>query len=134
VNPHHLLVGSAADNAQDREQRGRGSHPRGEDAVASVLTNEQVLAIRADRRPLVKVAAQYNVSQSMIGKIKRLEAWSHLEGPAPYYNRGGPGPYRSFDVDKARQLRRQGMQLKEIGKRLGVAESTVSRAVRDNRR
>jgi len=29
INPDHLYIGTAADNAQDRERRGRGNHPTG---------------------------------------------------------------------------------------------------------
>jgi hypothetical protein len=45
---------------------------------ASKLTAEQVIAIRADPRPNLRIAEQYHVTRSTIGEIKRRETWKHI--------------------------------------------------------
>ena len=47
----------------------------GEQNGRAVLTQEQVAAIRSDHRPQRTIAAQYGVSKSQIGNIKRGEQW-----------------------------------------------------------
>jgi hypothetical protein len=109
VRPDHLFLGSLADNNADMAAKGRAaigerhsSHtrpecrPRGEQHWAhshadllphgegqwhSVLTAEQVLAIRAVpqyRGVTVALAAQYGVDQTTISVIRTGRAWKHL--------------------------------------------------------
>jgi len=46
VNPEHLFLGTHRDNAQDREQKGRGNRPYGEQHGRAKLTEIQVKEIR----------------------------------------------------------------------------------------
>ena len=80
VNPDHLFLGSNADNAADKKRKGRArTTPRlGEDHPAAKLNEQQVLAIRADKRGKHKLAREYDVSPSLIGQIKRRIAWRHI--------------------------------------------------------
>ena len=75
-NPSHLLRGTELDNINDRQQRGRQA--RGETSGNSKLTAEQVLLIRADTRDQRAIAADYGVSKSLVGAIKRGEVWAEL--------------------------------------------------------
>lgn len=76
VNPAHLRedtrAGNLADCVVDR------TRPRGTTHGLSKLTEDQVLAIRADTRPQSKIAESYGVSQTLISKIKRRIYWSWL--------------------------------------------------------
>ncbi len=46
VNPKHLYVGTQKDNSRDKESRGRGNHPFGEDVWNASLTVNKVFQIR----------------------------------------------------------------------------------------
>lgn len=74
-NPSHLEVGTPDDNVRDRNSKGRQA--KGERVNTAKLSEEQVRAIRRDPRQQRVIAAQYGVSKSMIGNIKRGEAWRH---------------------------------------------------------
>jgi hypothetical protein len=78
VRPSHLFQGTDADNAHDREVKGRGNQPRGENVSVSKLTADQVLAIRADPRSNIKIAANYDVSDVAVSCIKRRKTWKHI--------------------------------------------------------
>ena len=49
VNPNHLFLGTYSDNAQDREEKGRGANQKGEKNPARKLNDKLVLEIRALR-------------------------------------------------------------------------------------
>jgi hypothetical protein len=67
VNPDHLWLGTDAENAADKVAKGRhGQKPR-------KLTEAQVLDVLADPRGEREVAAEYGVSTSLIGAIRRGE-------------------------------------------------------------
>lgn len=66
VNPAHLFLGTPKDNAADKVAKGR--QPR-------KLTPEAVAAIRLDDRPHTTVAREYGVSETLISRIRRNEAW-----------------------------------------------------------
>ena len=51
---------------------------RGEECKGAKLTNAQVLAIRADRRPSSVVGATYRVSGSLVLQIRKRLIWKHL--------------------------------------------------------
>jgi hypothetical protein len=84
VNPHHLRLGTHADNARDRVERGRERHPnpaKGERHGSAKLTAEQVSTIRKEyvfRSPTANtyaLASKYSVSQRLITKILKGDLW-----------------------------------------------------------
>lgn len=92
VNPNHLFIGTAADNNADMDRKGRArrgfvSQPtpeqvsewvRGEGNPAHILTEDQVIEIRASDLTQRKLATAYGVSPSTIGAIKCGRLWRHL--------------------------------------------------------
>jgi len=83
VNPAHLYVGSAANNARDRSGRGRGreNRDRGEGSPVAKLTEVRVRAVAAAVRggqTQQDVAASFGISQAQVSRIVRGVAWRHL--------------------------------------------------------
>lgn len=76
VRPDHLFLGTAADNAADRDAKGRGG--RGSAMPRAVLTEPAVLAILQSREPQRVLAARYGVDQSAISKVRRRVSWRHI--------------------------------------------------------
>ena len=103
-NPAHLRVGSQADNARDRESRGRGNHwsgparsaiakrcakyqdahwsrrkpealARGERHAATTLSTADVIAIRASRESHAELARRYQMSAMGIAGIRAGRTW-----------------------------------------------------------
>lgn len=73
-NPLHLWEGTAADNAADRDAKGRyvlGYRPSGEHHYRAKLTNDQVRIIRRILRPVPKayLAQHFDVSKSTIERV-----------------------------------------------------------------
>lgn len=68
VNPDHLFLGTKADNAHDRNQKGRQA--RGKSFPQCKLTDEQVIAIRNDPRGDTALAAEYGVWRGSIYRIR----------------------------------------------------------------
>jgi len=75
INPDHLLLGTAADNAHDAIERGR--YGKGFFAPCK-LTKEDVLAIRSSKLMNIELAKIYNVSNSMISGIRTRQKWKHI--------------------------------------------------------
>lgn len=77
VNPDHLFLGTAQDNAIDREQKGRGALQFGENNPRSKLSFQDVSEIRALAGNLLQkdIAIIYGVSREAIGKVLRGERW-----------------------------------------------------------
>lgn len=91
VNPAHLYVGTAKDNARDRDERNRQPRKKGVEHHGAQLTDADVLAIRAayatggsahrGKRGCVTyatLASKHGVSALEVGKIVRRERWKHL--------------------------------------------------------
>jgi len=94
VNPGHLFLGDAADNAHDRNIK---------DRQASVLSRKQVIAILQDPRSHGPVAADYAVEYQTILAIRRGRKWAHVprDGlPAQAYARARPGPKSPTPEDR----------------------------------
>lgn len=81
-NPHHLFLGTDADNVADRERKGRGARsgtslPCAKNPSAK-LTEEAVIEIRRmalDGIFLKQIASQFGMRQSQIGNIVRGDSW-----------------------------------------------------------
>lgn len=102
VNPAHLWLGSHTDNMQDAIAKGRHGGfktrgrpgARGEANGHAILTDEQVLAIRAAYQPrptdlqgpwpktgrptVTSLADEYGVSRSLIHAILMRKVWTHI--------------------------------------------------------
>lgn len=81
IEPAHLIVGTHGDNMKDMRAKGRwrhGAKPRGTAVHTSKLTEDEVLAIRADPRGPIVVAREYGISKSTVKDIRSRKIWSWL--------------------------------------------------------
>ena len=76
VNPAHLKVGTRSDNAKERTERNR--LPVGSSVRNSILTEQQVLEIRASSKSVKYLSALYGVSESNIYAIRSRTNWKHI--------------------------------------------------------
>lgn len=79
VNPAHLFLGTALDNAQDMMLKGRGGQRKGEAHHRAKLTAEQVLDIRKQFLCGVRQSAirrQFGISKAQVSKICRNQSWT----------------------------------------------------------
>ncbi len=77
IEPAHLFLGTHAENMADMLRKKR-RNVKGARNGAAKLTEEQVIAIRGDRRRQIDIASDFGVGQSVISAIKRRERWQHL--------------------------------------------------------
>ena len=75
-NPAHLFAGMDKQNVADKVRKGRVA--RGEGVASAKLTAEAVRAIRNDRRIYREIAADYGVSATVVGEVKRRISWGHV--------------------------------------------------------
>ena len=83
-NPHHLRLGTAKDNMQDKIKRGRHRVPIGESVKTSKLKADDVRYIlsKASREMIgsrAEMAKKFGVSHFLITKIVDRKIWKHLE-------------------------------------------------------
>ncbi len=76
VNPEHLEEGTQKENGQDKVRD--GTSPRGTKNHKCKLTDQQVLAIRADSRTHKIIAAEYGISRTTVSYIKTGKNWGWL--------------------------------------------------------
>lgn len=76
VNPAHLFLGTAADNADDRGAKGRSA--KGSKIGTALLRDAVVLQIRAAEGTQKEIAARFGTSRSNVSLIKRRVRWGWL--------------------------------------------------------
>jgi hypothetical protein len=79
INPEHLFLGTAADNAADKVAKNR--QDRGEQIPWSVLTEESVRHIRVRRAAgdtLQSLADQFGCTLQNIARIVARKTWRHV--------------------------------------------------------
>lgn len=119
VNPDHLFLGTGAENSADMAAKGRSS--QGERNGQSVLTEADVLAIRADPRGLSDIGRAFGVTPTMISHIKKRIAWAYLPGEIV--------ASRRFKVTPAllAEIRRATGTHAEISRRVGLSAVMVGK-------
>jgi hypothetical protein len=71
-----LSAGSRTDNAKERTDRKRG--PVGSKVKQSILTESQVLEIRASSKSAKELSSMYGVGESNIFAIRSRSIWKHI--------------------------------------------------------
>jgi hypothetical protein len=74
VELSHLFPGNATMNMLDMYNKGRHDVIR----ANAVLTDEEVRAIRADKRNSIELAPIYGIHSSTIRRIRRRETYAHV--------------------------------------------------------
>lgn len=77
-NPSHLFLGTDADNNQDKEQKGRGNHPKGEDNGLAKLDESTVIDIFTSTESNRDLAAKYGVTDVTVRNIRDRKTWTHV--------------------------------------------------------
>lgn len=81
VNPAHLVLGTQAENMQDKKERGRAARVSGSTNGMARLTEADVIAIRtafASGAKKTHLARQYGVSFMTIHPIVTRKTWTHI--------------------------------------------------------
>ena len=82
VNPAHLFDGTPQSNMDDMIAKGRDRKALGEDVPAAKLTEDDVIAIRAQYaaggHTHRSLAADYGLNHRTIGRMIKQEAWRHV--------------------------------------------------------
>lgn len=88
VNPRHLFVGDARDNALDCVAKGRmgglfkgGADARrrhGSNQHLAKLNESNIQAIRSDERGAEAIARDYGVTRGAISRVKSGKGWRHV--------------------------------------------------------
>jgi hypothetical protein len=82
VNPDHLYLGDAKQNAKDRESRKRTNYRNGSRHHNSKLNESIVVSIRNEfskrKCTLVHLSKKYGVSESTIERIVHYKLWKHI--------------------------------------------------------
>lgn len=78
VRPDHLFADTQKENVTDMYRKGRDADRKGTNNPLAKLTDVQVREMRSDPRPQRVIAKEFNVSQSLVGLIKRRARWRHI--------------------------------------------------------
>lgn len=83
-NPAHLELGTAAENAQDKVQRGRAHSMPGSHHPNAKLSEETVRQIRAKYQrgkygDSARAAREFGVSKTTVAQVLRGEIWRHVQ-------------------------------------------------------
>lgn len=76
-NPRHLWWGTQADNINDMWSKDRASY--GERCPWTKIDDETVRKIRSEKTTCDEAASAYGVSRSMISRIRKRQAWRHVQ-------------------------------------------------------
>ena len=72
INPAHLRVGTARDNARDAAKKGRFPYQR-------CMSEADVRAIRSAPGTQTEIAKRFGISQSAVSRIRRRQIWQHVD-------------------------------------------------------
>ena len=81
VNPEHLFLGDAKENAEDCVKKKRNS--RGEKNGSAKLRDEDIREIRkayaTGEKSLANIGAKFGISRTVAHKIVKFKLWKHVE-------------------------------------------------------
>lgn len=83
VNPDHMFLGTAKDNVDDMDRKGRrvNAQAKGTRHGMARLTEDEVMAIRASSDKQNVIALRFGVHKALVSLIKRGKVWKHIMEP-----------------------------------------------------
>lgn len=81
INPDHLFLGTPADNAADRDAKGRTA--RGRLGPRKRLTKVEAREILSSDQRNIDLARMYGVSERAICDMRRGRTWRQVSSPSP---------------------------------------------------
>lgn len=79
INPAHLFLGTAADNAKDRNNKGRTKGAAGELNSHSKISSLDVLFIRSSTDSNTVLSKKFNIHRNTVYKIRSNKSWKHIK-------------------------------------------------------
>lgn len=144
VNPQHLFLGTATENNEDRDKKGRQCRGVYHARQAAKLSEAQVIEIRrkasSGEYTTTQLAADYGVSRPAVSLLVRGVYWPHLPGSIPNYyetigrkhlegNTNARRKLTESDVVKVRSMRSEGKTFKAIAAHFLVSAQAVHNVV-----
>lgn len=128
-NVEHLWLGTQGDNNADRDRKGRHVPLPGMEHGCARLTDDQIIAIRADTRSYREIADAYGMAEAHIGSIIRGDAWKHLPGSSQGRRRPtNTGPKLTEAIVRA--IRSDSRSQEAVARDVGVSVSLISQVRR----
>ena len=87
VRPSHLYEGTGKNNADDREERGRGNQPKGERHGSALLNVAKVRIIRLTNLPDKVWAERFGVARITVMEVRTGVKWKWLIDTPPVCRR-----------------------------------------------
>lgn len=118
----NLRWATPRENNFDKYEHGTASYSNGR--RYGVLSDEDVIAIRLDPRPYSQVAADFRVSDAMVGVIKRKESYAYV---APHIDgvRDKKRQRKNLPDDVVRSIRKDTRNNQTIADEIGVNRSII---------
>jgi hypothetical protein len=76
INLKHLVLGTRADNMQDKVDRGRARAAKHEAHGSAKLTLAQIADIRSSKESSTTMARRFSVSPGLVRQIRRHKIWA----------------------------------------------------------
>lgn len=139
VNPHHLSIGTNAENVADKVSKNRQARNRGMNASIRKLddaTVRKLLCDRVNRHTFTSLAHNYGLDKKTVMQICDGRAWSHIHGTegaptlaqlllVPKERRGG-ADLTEAEASEIMQRLRYGVPGKALAREYEVHFQTIS--------
>ena len=119
INPRHLSWKTRSENHRDK--LADETMVRGKDHPATVLSEADVRAIRADERSYTEIIRNYPVTKATITNIKQGVTWGHVPNADGSEFVGIEKPRRRFTDDDIALIRRSSLTSQELAKLFDVS-------------
>lgn len=141
VNPNHLWAGTNVENHKDALQKGRKHSSAVHPAVKLDSESARQILSLGQTTPAVRLAEMFGVHRSTILDILNGVTWGivdpHIQRPIKSFGKvGKTGDHqrlrRKLDngkIESIQHMARIGVNLTEIGRRLGLGRATVRKVV-----
>lgn len=80
INPDHIFIGTALDNAKDMVRKGRSPNNLGEKNPNAIVTGDQVIEIRAlkGKKTYKEIGNMYGISRHYAWNLANRKSWKHI--------------------------------------------------------